>query len=239
MKKTEYKKRSFFNKHPWLPGVLTLAYVLSGVLIPLLVIYIPTIGKVMPRFFSIVSFILIAGPILLTILQILNFRHAITSIRGLAMLYLEIVLMFGVIYFYAVSANSDMQLENHDAQNKILPVIRGIDTDWIYLVKTNQLENRQEVLKNMLICFHDSIHFSLITSTTVGYGDMTPATPVAKILVDIQVLVSFFLISFGVAFFFSQHKGSSHSNELKHLNARIKILEMEAEKEKKRDSESA
>ena len=225
MKNLKNKNRqSWFDRHPWLPGILTIVYVLFGLLIPLIVIYIPSIGDDMPRFFKFVSFVLITGPIVLTILQLLHFRHSLSSIRGLAMLYLEIILMFGVIYFYAVSANSDMQLENPEISKEPPPVIRGIDTDWVYLVRTDQITDKQEVLENMLVCFQDCIHFSLITSTTVGYGDMIPATPIAKLLVDLQVLISFFLISFGVAFFFStQHSAENHT--LAKLEERIKSLE--------------
>ena len=75
----------------------------------------------------------------------------------------------------------------------------------------------------MLICFQDSVHFSLITSTTVGYGDMVPVKPMAKLLVDIQVLVSFFLISFGVAAFSSSQR-KHDEKEIKKLEERINSL---------------
>ncbi len=234
IKKRDKKRASFFLRNPRLPGFLTICYVLFGLIVPLIIIYSPSIGNQMSHFFGFVSFILISGPIVLTILQILNFKHSLASIRGLAMLYLEIIFMFGVIYFYAASDISEADLkEGIHADNKT-PAIRGINTDWRYLLHASAIKDRAKVVDDMLECFHDSIHFSLITSTTVGYGDMTPSSPVAKFLVEIQVLVSFFLISFGVAYFFSSQRTPSKANELVTIKARLDALEKQTDMDSKK-----
>jgi len=217
------KRRSWFNMHPWLPTLLTIGYIILGLLAAVIMIYNPSLGKTMPKFFPLVSFLLSSGPIVLAILQILNFRRSITSIRGLAILYLEIILMFGVIYFYAVSDKKALSHSNELTDSTL--VIRGINADWASQVKLGDIADKKEVLVNMLECFHDSVYFSLITSTTVGYGDMVPVSFLAKSLVDIQVIVSFFLISFGVAYFSSTHKEKSKKMEIADIKLRLEALE--------------
>ena len=207
-------RKYFLEQHPWLPGGLTIAYVIFGVTIPVIVIYFPSIGDTFPSFFRLVSFILISAPITLTILQIINFRHSVINIRYLALLYLEIILMFGVTYFYAVSSRNKPDIE-HERNIITQPLpIKGIDNSWVSLIKNGNVEDKKFTLKKMFICFQDCIHFSLITSTTVGYGDMVPVTPIAKLLVDIQVIVSFFLISFGVATFTSSQQRTHKDKQI-------------------------
>ena len=47
--------------------------------------------------------------------------------------------------------------------------------------------------------FNDLVYYSLVTITTLGYGDITPATPLAKALVIIEVIVGVFYIAILVA----------------------------------------
>ena len=216
---------SLLDRHPWLPGGLTIGYVLFGLTVPIIFIYFPFIADTAPRFLHFVSFVLISAPITLTILQILAFKRSRINIRHLAMLYLEIILMFGVIYFTEVSSRSEAGIRKVITTNDRVPTIRGIDAEWIDLLIKKENKNKTTQLKKMLICFQDCIHFSLITSTTVGYGDMVPARPIAKFLVDIQVLVSFFLISFGVASFSSSRNQRNENEELNKLKKRIRSLE--------------
>ena len=221
----KFKSLYLLDRHPWLPGGLTIAYVLFGLTVPIIFIYFPSIGDEVPRFLHFVSFVLIAAPITLTVLQILTFKRSKINIRHLAVLYLEIILMFGVIYFSEVSSRTKADIINIISTNDRIPTIRGIDAEWIDLLIKRENIDKTTQLKKMLICFQDCIHFSLITSTTVGYGDMVPVKPMAKLLVDIQVLVSFFLISFGVAAFSSAQRHRHDDEEIKKLAERINSLE--------------
>lgn len=49
------------------------------------------------------------------------------------------------------------------------------------------------------IHFNDLVYYSFVTITTLGYGDITPATPFAKALVIIEVIVGVFYIAILVA----------------------------------------
>ena len=47
--------------------------------------------------------------------------------------------------------------------------------------------------------FHRFVCFSLVTLTTLGYGDIAPATPLAGILATLQAVVGVFYIAILVA----------------------------------------
>lgn len=47
--------------------------------------------------------------------------------------------------------------------------------------------------------FNEFLYFSFVTLTTLGYGDITPAAPLAKALVIIEVIVGVFYIAILVA----------------------------------------
>ena len=52
---------------------------------------------------------------------------------------------------------------------------------------------------NGLSVFFDLSYFSLITFSSVGFGDIVPITVPAKILVTLEVLLRFFVLVFGIA----------------------------------------
>lgn len=55
--------------------------------------------------------------------------------------------------------------------------------------------------QHRLALFGNCLHFSVVTATTLGYGDITPATWYAKALVDLQVLAAVAIGLFALATF--------------------------------------
>lgn len=51
------------------------------------------------------------------------------------------------------------------------------------------------------IDFAESLYFSIITLSTVGYGDIVPASPLVRLLVSIQIISGVLLMLFGFAEF--------------------------------------
>ncbi len=45
--------------------------------------------------------------------------------------------------------------------------------------------------------FADSLYFSVVTLSTVGYGDITPASQIVRVLVSIQIILGVLLLLFG------------------------------------------
>lgn len=54
------------------------------------------------------------------------------------------------------------------------------------------------VFTKLLVVYFDCIHFSIVTQTTLGYGDMLPATILGKVLVDLQVLLGLYFIAVAI-----------------------------------------
>lgn len=49
------------------------------------------------------------------------------------------------------------------------------------------------------ITFSESIHFSIVTISTVGYGDIVPASNLARVLSSVEVICGVLLLLFGVS----------------------------------------
>lgn len=49
------------------------------------------------------------------------------------------------------------------------------------------------------ISFSEAVHFSIVTISTVGYGDIVPASNVARVLASIEVICGVMLLLFGVS----------------------------------------
>jgi voltage-gated potassium channel len=49
------------------------------------------------------------------------------------------------------------------------------------------------------ITFSEAIHFSIVTISTVGYGDIVPASNLARVLASIEVICGVLLLLFGVS----------------------------------------
>ncbi|NOY74555.1 MAG: two pore domain potassium channel family protein [Kiritimatiellaeota bacterium] len=187
------------REYPRLPLFFTLSYVFFALLVVVVMVFATDLEQRVPRFAAFVSFILLSGPLILTILYLSNIKRSLSSIRHLAILYIEIILMFGVIYFYLVSVSCQRNGYGDDHP------ISGVDSRWIEMLRDDAANgDKSRVLLSALKCFQDCLHFSLITSTTVGYGDMVPKGVLAKCVVDIQVLICLFLLSFGAGTVFAQ-----------------------------------
>ena len=49
------------------------------------------------------------------------------------------------------------------------------------------------------LSFSEAIHFSIVTISTVGYGDIVPASNIARVLASIEVICGVMLLLFGVS----------------------------------------
>jgi voltage-gated potassium channel len=49
------------------------------------------------------------------------------------------------------------------------------------------------------LSFPEAIHFSIVTISTVGYGDIVPASNLARVLAFIEVVCGVMLLLFGVS----------------------------------------
>ena len=94
LKKYIKKYRDFVNgnKHLW----VTLGYFIFAVLMTFSFIYFPRMRETHSVIFIILDILMISWPILIVISHVVSFKTTLYSIRRLASLYLQIIVMFGV-----------------------------------------------------------------------------------------------------------------------------------------------
>ncbi|MFA7229884.1 MAG: potassium channel family protein [Victivallaceae bacterium] len=219
-KKYFRKYAKFVNgkNHLW----VACGYLALAILITFSFIYFPFMKTTHPLLILGLNIFMLAIPILVVAANIINFQTTISSAKGIVSLYLQIVLMFGVIYYLGTAGNKLKEINHSDSDtSNINASLNGVNTDWIKSA-ISQNKPKSEIFQEALICFHDCIHFSLITSATVGYGNIVPANQMAKMLVNIQVLVSCFLIAFGVGGLFNADK--------KEIEKKLRQIEQETER---------
>lgn len=220
----------YFQKHD--PILFTLVYMAIMVFFTAALIYYPQHIVSSPRMVQILSWFFVLGPVTLAIFHVKNYKKTMSSMARLMSLYMQVVMMFGCIHFYsgAEFVNEQVISDRKERESKIIPdtimtpnsqniptpkraqykqSIKGINSNWISMINIEGDYDKKAVLTAALKSFYDSIHFSLMTSTTVGYGDMYPITFSSKLKVDIQVLVSLFIMAFGVGSFFSKKESKS------------------------------
>lgn len=94
-----------------------------------------------------------------------------TSIYYMILFYLLISVIFSIFYYL------------------LFPAIEGVAS-----LKHN---NSPHYVNNYI----DALYFSITSQTTVGYGDIVPATFLSKMAVMLQVVFGYFYLAFTIAIF--------------------------------------
>ncbi|HJO94763.1 MAG TPA: potassium channel family protein [Victivallales bacterium] len=188
------------------PLYFTLIYIIFIWVVLLSTIYleIDLIVIKFPRIFHVISIIVTFVPILMTFYHILYFKKSVDSFIRLFSLYIQIVLLFGTIYFIMQTGLAKKSFLGRNIHYSFVSEnpISGINNDWVTQI-VEQNSDKLGTLSNALLSYLDCLHFSLVTSSTVGYGDMIPKTIQAKLIVDFQILISFLIVAFGIGIFLS------------------------------------
>ena len=124
-------------------------------------------------------------PLFIIIFKFSNFRRDIDSLNKALILYFEFIFIFAGIYCWVYLLGGEKQITG----------FYPLDREMLESRSNLNLEKYTEQLKFIII---DSFHFSLVTASTLGYGDMTPNHPLSKIIVDIQIILTFIIIIFGI-----------------------------------------
>ncbi|WP_420592593.1 ion channel [Robiginitalea biformata] len=75
----------------------------------------------------------------------------------------------------------------------------AIDYTVLHLIDSAHFKINNSSGSNGLLAFFNMSYFSLITFSSVGYGDIVPITVTAKTLVVLEVALRFFVLVFGIA----------------------------------------
>jgi hypothetical protein len=151
--------------------------------------------------------VILALPAVAMISTAVSYKRAHLGLRRLVYTFLALVLMFSDAYFVSVVLDdrggtpcyAEPCLLDND-----LP-LKGVQPVWRWLP---DIQGRRLSLKRIGLAYVDCFHYSLVTSSTVGYGDITPVRWYAKLLTDSQILLSLGLTVLGVSRVFA---GGGHS----------------------------
>jgi len=113
--------------------------------------------------------------------RIKNFYKKTESITKLLILYFELILVFSSIYMWLFILGEQSQIDSFSPITTITK--EGFDFS-LYV-------------KELTLVVIDSFHFSVVTGTTLGYGDMLPKHWVSKLVVDFQVLTTVWVVILG------------------------------------------
>lgn len=83
----------------------------------------------------------------------------------------------------------------------ILLIVLSFSFDYHALYTTNVDSFKTSLTGNTSLIgqFFEFLYFSLITFSSVGFGDIVPISVAGKIIVMLEVLLSFFVLVFGIA----------------------------------------
>ena len=199
------------------PIFITLIYIAFVWIILIFTIYFGKPG--IRESYSIISFItsiiITAIPVAITFYHIGSYRKTLSSFIRLFSLVVQIVLLFGTIYFIMQTMSFVRGIEAnqpHEVVGDSFP-FSNVDKLWYHRLINNE-PDKTKTLYYALLSYQDCIHFSLVTSSTVGYGDIAPKSHMAKLIVDIQIALSFLVVAFGIGVFISSRAGRSLDKRL-------------------------
>ena len=110
-----------------------------------------------------------------------KYKNTNDNIVSLAIEYLSLIIVYANIYFMVIVLTPGEVV-----------AISGVMPPWFSdTCSTCRYMDLYIALYSAIDCFH----FSVVTGTTLGYGDMVPKTYLAKLAVDSQVLLSIGLVA--------------------------------------------
>ena len=83
----------------------------------------------------------------------------------------------------------------------IILIILSFSADYLalYGLNSENFKSATSINGSFLLEFFEFTYFSLITFSSVGFGDIVPLTISGKLLVIMEVFLSFFVLVFGIA----------------------------------------
>lgn len=160
-------------------------------------------------------FVLWVAPLIAIALTTSWVRHVVTPEQYYNEIFLSAMLLIGVLVFFVSQDISIFLLRTGLAFEEFFTRVKGLLAPvyafttfytlnvivfaCLYRIVDRLFEAPQFLVRGepSEIDFIDSLYFSIITLSTVGYGDIVPATPIIQALVAIQIVVGVLLLLFG------------------------------------------
>lgn len=83
----------------------------------------------------------------------------------------------------------------------IVLIILSFSADYqaLYVLNSENFKSATSLNGSFFMQFFEFMYFSLITFSSVGFGDIIPVSVSGKIIVILEILLSFFVLVFGIA----------------------------------------
>lgn len=83
----------------------------------------------------------------------------------------------------------------------IVLIIFSFSADYqaLYVLNSESFKSARSFNDSFFMQFFEFMYFSLITFSSVGFGDIVPVSVSGKIIVILEILLSFFVLVFGIA----------------------------------------
>nr|WP_262910163.1 potassium channel family protein [Zunongwangia profunda] len=80
-------------------------------------------------------------------------------------------------------------------------IVFSFTTDYhaLYILNSENFKESTSLNGSFFLQFFEFIYFSLITFSSVGYGDIVPISIAGKTLVMMEIFLSFLVLVFGIA----------------------------------------
>jgi Ion channel len=145
--------------------------------------------------------VILALPAVAMIAAAAGYRRAHLGLGRLIYAFLALVLLFADAYFVTVvmddrggtpcstSSTAKCAFDND------IP-LKGVHPVWQWRAEGRK---RRLSVERIALAYVDCFHYSIVTGSTVGYGDVIPARWYAKLMADLQILLSLGLTVLGVS----------------------------------------
>ena len=146
--------------------------------------------------------VLIATAIGLYVLPNINATYAVIMLLALTLIKIGFIIALSFNQLMKIIGQSHILSHVLVLFGYLIVVIVfsfAIDYTALYFFDPTHFKINNSAGSNGLLVFFDMSYFSLITFSSVGYGDIVPITVTAKIVVVLEVALRFFVLVFGIA----------------------------------------
>ena len=148
--------------------------------------------------------VLFLFPVLVVVVGAINYVQAHLQLRRLVLTFAALILLFANCYFLTVVSDDRGGTpcplwQSQCVQDNDIPFI-GVHPAWRWLPG---IDGRRISVSSIVLAYVDCFHYSVVTASTFGYGDIHANRWYTKLLKDLQILLSLGLTVLAVSRYFS------------------------------------
>jgi Ion channel len=143
--------------------------------------------------------VILAIPAMAMVATAASYTHAHLGLGRLVYAFLALILFFADAYFVSIvidDRGGTPCTVSACAFDNDLP-LKGVHPVWRWVSEGPR--PRRMSLRQIGLAYVDCFHYSVVTGSTVGYGDVIPVRWYSKLMADCQILLSLGLTVLGVS----------------------------------------